>query len=126
MQEFYQDEALSVSTELLLEEYLVNVIAHGLGEYEKLNEYIAVEVVAYDRELKLIVWDHGREWDGLWLSRQHAEASMDQLNDNMAESGRGIPIISTIASRISRQRFCGLNETTFIIPRSGGQDGNGR
>ena len=126
VQQYYQDEALSVSTELLLEEYLVNVIAHGLGEYEKLNEYLAVEVVAYDRELKLIVWDHGREWDGLWLSREHAEESMDQLNDNMAESGRGIPIISSIASRISRQRFCGLNETTFIIPRSGGQSGNGR
>ena len=126
VQNCYRDDAFSVSTELLLEEYLVNVIVHGLNDYEKLSEYIAVEVVAYDRELKLIVWDHGKEWDGLWLSPQHAEESMDQLNETMADSGRGIPIISTIASRISRKRFCGLNETTFIIPRAGGQSGNGR
>ena len=126
VQKYYGDESLSVSTELLLEEYLVNVIMHGLDAYEKLSEYIAVEIVAHDRELKLIVWDRGKEWDGLWLTRRHAEESMDHLNRTMADSGRGIPIISTIASRISRHRFCGLNETTFIIPRSGGAAGEGR
>ena len=130
---YYGDEAFSVSTELLLEEYLVNVIMHGLNEYERLNGYIAVELCAYENELKLIVWDQGKEWEGLWLTPGHAEESMERLNQDLAGSGRGIPIISKIASRIARQRLCGLNETMFIIPRSPGesggpelQNGNGR
>ena len=120
---YYGDEALSVSVELLLEEYLVNVIMHGLNEYERLNGYIAVELCAYKRELRLIVWDHGKEWEGLWLTPGHAEESMDRLNQDLADSGRGIPIISKIASRIARQRLCGLNETMFVIPCSAGQSG---
>ena len=115
----YHDENLSVGTELLLEEYLVNIIMHGLNEYEKLNEYIAVELCAYPEELKLIIWDRGKEWNGLFMTPERAEESMDQLNETMSASGRGIPIICTIASQISRQRYCGLNETIFIIPRQG-------
>ena len=116
---FYHDEALSVSTDLLLEEYLVNVIMHGLNEYEKINEYIAIELCAYEQELKLIIWDHGKEWNGLFMTPEKADRSMDQLNETLSISGRGIPIISKIASQISRQRYCGLNETIFIIPRPG-------
>lgn len=113
---FYRDEEISVNAELLLAEYLVNVILHGLNEYEKLNEYIAVKICAYENELKLIVWDHGKEWDGLFMSQEKAKQSLDELNENMIAAGRGIPIISMIASQISRQRYCGLNESIFIIP----------
>ena len=113
----YKDDLLSVQTELLLEEFLVNVIMHGLGEYERLNEYIAIKLCAYEKNLKVIVWDHGKEWNGFYLEQERAEESLDQLNDSMASSGRGIPIITKIASQISRQRYCGLNETTFIIPQ---------
>lgn len=114
---YYEDVELSVCTELLLEEYLVNVIMHGLGEYERLNEYIAVKLCAYDKELKLIIWDHGKEWNGLDMKPENADKSLEQLNENMSTSGRGIPIMSKIASRISRQRCCGLNETVFYIPK---------
>ena len=113
--EFYHDETLSVNTELLLEEYLENVVLHGLNQYEKLNDYIAVKICAYEHEVKLIIWDHGKEWDGLFLSQQKADQSLDQLNENLLPNGRGVPIISKIASRISRQRYCGLNESIFII-----------
>ena len=113
---FYQDDVLAVSTELLLEEYLVNVIMHGLTEYERLNEYIAIKLCAYEHELKLIIWDHGKEWNGMIMPPENAEEILDRQNETLAESGRGIPIISKIASRISRQRYSGLNETIFFIP----------
>ena len=113
----YGDEAISVDAELLLEEYLFNVILHGLSEYEKLNEYIAIKLCANERELKLIIWDHGKEWNGLFMPPDQAEKSLDELNAHYAENGRGVPIISRIASQISRQRYCGLNESVFIIPR---------
>lgn len=113
---FYGDESLAVKTELLLEEYLVNVTQHGLGEYEKLNEYIAVKLCAYEYELKLIVWDHGKEWNGFSLRQENADSELNKLNDDLAESGRGIPIMTKIATQISRRRYSGLNESIFIIP----------
>lgn len=113
----YGDEMLSVDAELLLEEYLVNVIMHGLNEYEKLNEYIALKLCAGERELKIIIWDHGKEWNGMFMPPEQAEKSLDSLNDQLSISGRGVPIISRIAAQISRQRYCGLNESTFVIPR---------
>lgn len=112
----YEDEEISVSAELLLEEYLVNVVMYGLNEYEKLNEHIAVKLCVFDNELKLIIWDHGKEWNGLCLQPERAEKSLDELNERLSATGRGVPIICKIASRISRQRYCGLNETIFIIP----------
>ena len=118
----YGDEEISVDAELLLEEYLVNVILHGLNEYEKLNEYIAVKLCAGDRELKIIIWDHGKEWNGLFMPPEQAERSLDSLNDQLAINGRGVPIISRIATQISRQRYCGLNESIFVIPRKDPQD----
>ena len=114
---YYGDEKISVDAELLLEEYLVNVILHGLNEYEKLNEYIAVKLCAEESELKIMIWDHGKEWNGLFMPPELAERSLDELNEEMSPSGRGVPIISRIASQISRQRYCGLNESVFVIPR---------
>ena len=102
--DFYHDEEFSVNTELLLEEYLENVVLHGLNEYEKLNDYIAVKICAYENEIKLIIWDHGREWSGMYLPHNKADQSLEQLNIDMLPHGRGVPIISKIASQISRQR----------------------
>ena len=115
---FYgDDDAMSVNAELLLEEYLVNVILHGLSEYEKINEYIAIKLCAEERALKIIIWDHGKEWNGLFMPPEQAERSLDTLNESFAPHGRGVPIISRIASQISRQRYCDLNESVFMIPR---------
>ena len=116
VEQYYNDERLSVNAELLLGEYLTNIVMHGLNEYEKLNEYIAVKLCAGDEGLRIIIWDHGKEWNGLLIAPQQAETTLDELNDVMSESGRGLPIISKIASRVSRQRFSNLNETIFVIP----------
>ena len=121
--EYYQDERLSVNTELLLEEYLVNVVMHGLDNYEKLYDFIAMKLHAYDDRLKLMIWDHGKEWEGELMQKEAAEDTLDRLNANLLESGRGLPIISTIASEGSRKRFSGLNETIFIIPVSTEKEG---
>ena len=117
----YDDEEMSVNAELLLEEYLVNVILHGLNEYEKLNEYIALKLCAGERDLKIIIWDHGKEWNGLFMQPDQAERSLDDLNKSFSPTGRGVPIISRIASQVSRQRYCGLNESIFLIPRKNRQ-----
>ena len=112
----YDSIELSTKVELLLEEYLVNVIMHGLNEYEKLNDHIAVKLCAYPEELKLLVWDHGKEWNWLMMQPTSADQKLDQLNDGLIGNGRGLPIIAKIASQISRQRYSGLNESIFVIP----------
>ena len=112
----YSSDELSVDTELLLEEYLVNVIMHGLNEYDKLNEYIAIKLCAYPSELRIMVWDHGKEWNAPAMTHDAAEEKLDQLNESFSASGRGLPIISKIATQISRQRYCGLNESVFVVP----------
>ena len=114
--EIYRNEELAVRTELLLEEYLVNVIQHGLSEYQKYNEYIAIKLCAFEKELKVIVWDRGREWNNLSLRRETADQTLQKLNEDRAASGRGLPIISKIATQVGRQRYNGLNESIFIIP----------
>ena len=113
---FYDNIELSTHTELLLEEYLINVIMHGLNEYEKLNEHIAIKLCAFPNELKLLVWDHGKEWNWLMMKPTAADKKLEQLNDNLVSNGRGLPIIAKIASQISRQRYSGLNESIFVIP----------
>ncbi len=120
--EYYRDERLSVNTELLLEEYLVNVIIHGLEEYEKLYDFIAIKLHAYDDRLLLVIWDRGKEWNGELMQKDTAEDTLDRANSNLSESGRGLPIISKIASKESRRRFSGLNETVFIIPKNTGTE----
>ena len=112
---FYGNDELAVKTELLMEEYLINVIQHGLSEYEKLNEYIAVKLCAYEYELKVIIWDHGKEWNGFSLRPDKANEKLNDLNEHLASSGRGLPIMAKIATQISRQRYSGLNESIFII-----------
>ena len=113
---FSGNDELAVRTELLLEEYLVNVIQHGLSEYQKYNEFIAIKLCAFERELKLIVWDRGKEWNSFSFRRETADQTLDKLNEERSPSGRGLPIISKIATQVSRQRYSGLNESIFIIP----------
>ena len=114
--QFYGDETLSMNIEPLLEEFLVNVIQHGLNEYEKLNEFIAVRLCAGDNELKLIIWDRGREWNGFMMQQRKAVKKTEGLNEQIAVQDRGLPLISAAASEVSRQRYSGLNESIFVIP----------
>ena len=76
-----------------------------------------MKLCAYPDALNIIIWDHGREWNGLNAHQQDADETLTRLNEDMAVSGRGLPIISKIAARISRQRYGGLNESVFVIPR---------
>ena len=113
---YYGDETLSKNIEPLLEEFLVNVIQHGLNEYEKLNEFIAVRLCASDNELKLIIWDRGREWSGFMMQQRKAVKKTEDPGEQMKVQDRGLPLISAAASEISRQRYSGLNESIFVIP----------
>ena len=87
-----------------------------IGKHIIISIYIAIKICAYECELKLIVWDHGKEWNGFSLRHENADEALNKLNDDLAESGRGIPIMAKIATQISRRRYSGLNESIFIIP----------
>lgn len=110
-------EDLSFRLELLLGEYLVNIIRHGLEETSRQNEFIVLKVVVEERDVKIVVWDRGREWNsGANPAFRHPNDVLDERNAAFAESGRGLSIVLKIAPDIRRQRYSGLNETVFRIP----------
>lgn len=89
---------------------------HGPDVYGKRSEYLAVEQFAFDRELKLLVRDHGRKRGGRRLPPENTGESPARLNDELSLSGSGGASMSMSASQTGRQR-CRLNETVFMVPR---------
>ncbi len=116
---FYPCVELAAKLELLLSEFLVNIVKHGLGGNQKNGELIVLVVSGDDRELRVTVWDRGKVWNvGELRSDESLDGLLMQLSDDQKQSGRGIPIIMKISPRIIRKRFDGVNETHFAISRA--------
>ncbi len=110
-------EILAEKAELTIEEHLVNIVEHGLDEHDKENDYLVLKISVIGKNLKITIWDRGKEWlDESAITRTEAESILDMRNEEVSGSGRGLSIIKKIVSTISRQRHCGLNETVFFIP----------
>ena len=110
-------EILAEKAELTIEEHLVNIVEHGLDEHDKENDYLVLKISIIGKNLKITIWDRGKEWlDESAITRTEAESILDMRNEEVSGSGRGLSIIKKIVSTISRQRHCGLNETIFFIP----------
>jgi anti-sigma regulatory factor (Ser/Thr protein kinase) len=108
----------STKVELLLEEHLVNIIEHGMKETKNQNDFIMLRMDCQESRLILKVWDRGGEWKSKILENggPTPDGVLDILNSRHSESGRGVLIMRKIAPKITHERHCGLNETTFYIP----------
>ena len=117
VEERTHNDELATRVELLLSEFINNVIEHecanrpslrsGISVQVCLREPDSVHITVLDRELKN---EHG----GLQLAKDAAEIFEEQ-NQAMASSGRGLAIIRTISSNIMRKHYNGLNQTDFLI-----------
>ncbi|MDD5697239.1 MAG: SpoIIE family protein phosphatase [Victivallaceae bacterium] len=109
------DEKLAVKGELLLNEFLNNIIIHGLGASRQEVPKIYVYLRISDSELVLTVCDRGKPWT---FNINPAPLDERIWDDNtLATAGRGMAIIRSMVSRIEANRYGDLNETTFIIRR---------
>lgn len=115
------DVILAEEAELLIEEHMNNIVKHGLSSYKKENDFIVLKVAFIPDALKVTIWDRGSQVPSVASNGLLTpDAQLDLVNEMQLGSGRGLSIISKIASEISRQRFSGLNETIFTIPWKSG------
>ncbi|QSH41984.1 fused response regulator/phosphatase [Lentisphaerota bacterium ZTH] len=109
-----ESHKLAGVVEILIGEFLNNVVVHGLVNRQQARPVILVEVAVMSERIEISVLDKGKSWnvgDGL-----KAENGND-FEQALATSGRGMAIICSIASEISRNRYGDINETCFFIDR---------
>ncbi len=113
------DIELSVKVELILGEFLNNIVMHGLENSQQSRPGILVQMKISDKEVTIKILDKGKKWS---FNTSPVLPTEDIWNkdEQYATSGRGMTIIRSIASEISRNRYKDLNETVFKICRQQG------
>lgn len=96
-----QNNELAIETELVLNEYLNNIIEHGL-EFKK--DTIVALLFEISDQIKMTFWDSGVDWE-----------IPAQKEDNIAAPGKfrgmGMQIIHSLVSKVEKKRFDEINET---------------
>jgi anti-sigma regulatory factor (Ser/Thr protein kinase) len=110
------DERLAVEIELLLSEFLNNILMHGLEKRRDEGPKILVDLKINEKEVILNVWDKGKPWKFNTAKIKIDEKIWDD-NNKLATAGRGMAIIKDIAEKIECRRYGDLNETSFVIKR---------
>ncbi len=108
--EKFNDKKFASHVELIVDEFLNNIIRHGL--MSKSDSIILIQL-ANDNELELTIWDKGKDWT-LPAIRENGRYFPDEKL--LDEAGRGLFVIYTIASKVTKQRYGEINETVIKIP----------
>ena len=110
------DEMLAVKIELLLNEFLNNILMHGLEKRRDEGPRILVDLLINDDDVILKVWDKGKFWKFNTAKITIDENIWDD-NNKLATAGRGMAIMKDIAEKIECTRYSDLNETCFVVKR---------
>jgi anti-sigma regulatory factor (Ser/Thr protein kinase) len=106
------DAQLAAKVELIVDEFLNNIITYGYNYQE--DAEIVVEFRVIPDMLSIRFWDKGIEWVPENLSYSIEEPYDFEL-DGMDSSGRGVKIIMSMSNRFERKRYGYLNETKVEI-----------
>jgi len=117
VQERTGDVELATRVELLLSEFLNNVVEHDEGTHTSVQSGILVVVKIEPPELVLatVLDRQSRAAEEKLQIPENASEILEHCNRTLTSSGRGLAIIRTIASSIMRKHFKGLNQTEFVI-----------
>lgn len=96
--------------EILLNEFLNNIIIHGLPQNHRSTIYIKVKVEG--SRTVITCYDRGKRWR---IPELPAEEEFSLEEERHKTSGRGIMIIRQLSSRLSRRHHAGLNRTVFEL-----------
>lgn len=110
--EWTKDAHLAAKVELIVDEFLNNIITYGYNYQE--DAEIVLEFRVKPDLLSIRFWDKGIEWVPENLSYSIEEPYDFEL-DGMDSSGRGVKIIMSMSNRFERVRFGHLNETKVEI-----------
>jgi len=103
------NEALSTKIELLLSEFLNNIVFHGYKNRKNTHAVAAVQLEVINNLIKLTVFDRGQPY------KISEYATLEDCNEQLTANGRGLAIIQSIAETIQRKHYSGLNETVFYV-----------
>ena len=111
-----KDERLAVKIELLLSEFLNNILMHGLDKQRDDGPKILVDLKINEKDVLLNIWDKGKPWK-FNTAKVKVDENIWDDNNKLATAGRGMAIIKDIAEKIECRRYGDLNETSFVIKR---------
>jgi sigma-B regulation protein RsbU (phosphoserine phosphatase) len=106
------DAHLAAKVELIVDEFLNNIITYGYNYQE--DAEIVLEFRLVPHMVSIRFWDKGIEWVPENLSYSIEEPYDFEL-DGLDSSGRGVKIIMSMSNRFERTRFGHLNETKVEI-----------
>lgn len=117
------DPKQGAEIDLLVHEYLNNVIIHGKTQADKKQKIIYISIEKNGDTLEI----RGLEQGAPWNIQEAAANSKDEneTENSYATSGRGAQILQSITDYISYNSFCGLNETRFVLRRGADQHEKG-
>jgi sigma-B regulation protein RsbU (phosphoserine phosphatase) len=119
VQERTDDEELATRVELLLSEFLNNVVEHDEETHTRVQSgiLVVVKIEPPDQVLATVLdRQSGTAEDKLHIPMpEDASEVLEHCNRTLTSSGRGLAIIRTIADSIMRKHFKGLNQTEFVI-----------
>ncbi len=107
-------EMQAIKCRLIANEFLNNIVSHGLGENS--TEIISMEIAykAYNEDVVLTFRDNAGAWE-LPAKESKMVDFFDDLNNDSTTHGRGMQIIHSFSKSSKRTRNHKINETSFII-----------
>jgi serine phosphatase RsbU (regulator of sigma subunit)/anti-sigma regulatory factor (Ser/Thr protein kinase) len=106
-----KNDKLAVMIELVINEFLNNIIIHGINHNRRNDSKIYVNI-NFEEKIIITFWDKGVEWNP---ENVDFDDPFKDENDVFAVSGRGIKIIYSVASSFDRKRIGEVNETKITI-----------
>ncbi len=112
IQNWTLNKSLAAKVELIVDEFLNNIISYGYNYAE--DAIIVIEFKIIDSKLKIIFWDKGIHWVPEETECNDEKPYNFDL-DLMNVRGKGIKIIKSLTHKFLRKRYEHLNETTIEI-----------
>ena len=111
------DEMMAFRAKLVVDEFLSNVIEHGLKGQGRTEDVILVEAqVTTEGSVRISIFDTGSVWE-LPEKSESMDDFFDRMNQEIATRGRGIQMIHAVTSHAERWRYHTINQTDFLIAR---------
>ncbi len=109
------NDTLAAKVEILMSEFLNNVVVHGLENKNAPHPVISAHIEFRKDDILLAFYDRDKRWN-MQSGGIDNDRTADMLNSACAESGRGLSMIKKLTSSISRNRYADmLNETIFTV-----------
>lgn len=109
------DEMVAFRAKLVVDEFLSNVIEHGLKNQGRTEDVILVEgKVMAEGSVRISIFDTGSVWE-LPARSESLDDFFDRMNQAVATRGRGIQMIHAVTSHAERWRYHTINQTDFLI-----------